>query len=78
MRAEIARNPGTQGSYEMLMTAMASGHLEAAAAGLARSLERHELLLAEPSPACTPVLEPLREIESYKKLMDRYRMRICR
>jgi hypothetical protein len=31
----------------------------------------------EPSPSCSPMLEPLRGLESYKELMDKYRMRIC-
>jgi hypothetical protein len=46
-------------------------------AGLAQSLERHELLYLDPSPSCSPMLEPLRRLESYRKLMDKYRMRIC-
>jgi serine/threonine protein kinase len=43
----------------------------------ARLRERHELLLVEPSPPCSPMLEPLRRLENYKELMDKYRMRIC-
>ena len=59
------------------MAALASGRLEDAVAGLARSLERHELIYLDPSPSCSPVLEPLRRLESYKALMAKYRMRIC-
>jgi eukaryotic-like serine/threonine-protein kinase len=77
MRAEIARHPDTQRGYDIAMAALASGRLEDAVAGLARSLERHELVYMEPSPSCSPVLEPLRRLASYRRLMERYRMRIC-
>ena len=77
MRAEIARHPDTQRGYDIAMAALASGRLEEAVAGLARSLERHELLYMEPSPSCTPLLEPLRGLKSYKELMAKYQMRIC-
>lgn len=53
---------------------MASGDLEGAVKGLARSLERHELLGMEASPGCTPVLDPLRQLSSYRELMERYGM----
>ena len=59
------------------MAAMALGDLEGAVAGLARSLERHELLGMEASPGCTPVLDPLRGLRSYGDLMARYGIRVC-
>jgi serine/threonine-protein kinase len=77
MRAEIARQPGGEVGYDVAMAAMALGDLEGAVAGLARSLERHELLGMEASPGCTPVLDPLRKLGSYRELMSRYGIRVC-
>jgi serine/threonine-protein kinase len=77
MRAEIARQPGGPVGYDAAMAAMALGDLEGAVAGLARSLARHELLGMEASPGCTPVLDPLRGLRSYRELMSRYGIRVC-
>jgi hypothetical protein len=77
VRAEIAREPGGGVGYDLAMAAMALGDLEGAVAGLAKSLERHELLGMEASPGCTPVLDPLRGLRSYRELMRRYGIRIC-
>lgn len=77
MQAEIARNPGKQGSYDVAMAAMAMGDLEGAVKGLARSLERHELFGIDANPGCTPVLDPLRGLRSYQELMGRYGIRVC-
>ena len=60
MRAEIARQPEPADSYDEAMAAMALGDLGRAVQGIARSLERHELLGGEQNPGCTPVLDPLR------------------
>jgi hypothetical protein len=59
------------------MAAMALGDLEGAVAGLARSLERHQLLGIDASPGCTPVFDPLRKLGSYRGLMKRYGIRAC-
>jgi serine/threonine-protein kinase len=77
MRSEIARHPSQQSSYDATMAAMAAGDLEGAVAGLARGLARHELLGVEASPGCSPVLDPLRGLRSYRELMRRYGIRIC-
>ncbi len=77
MRAEIARHPSQQGSYDAAMSAMVVGDLEGAVAGLARGLERYELLGVEASPGCSPVLDPLRGLRSYRELMGRYGISIC-
>ncbi len=77
MRAEIARHPGHQGSYDEAMAAMAVGDLEGAVAGLARGLARHELFGTESNPGCAPVLEPLRKLRSYRELMAKYGIGIC-
>jgi eukaryotic-like serine/threonine-protein kinase len=77
MRSEISRHPSQQSSYDALMAAMAVGDLEGAVAGLARGLARHELLGVEASPGCTPVLDPLRGLRSYRELMRRYGIRVC-
>jgi serine/threonine-protein kinase len=77
MRSEIARHPSQQSSYDATMAAMAVGDLEGAVAGLARGLARHELLGVEASPGCSPVLDPLRGLRSYRELMRRYGIRIC-
>ncbi|HEX6107249.1 MAG TPA: protein kinase [Gemmatimonadales bacterium] len=77
LRAEIARQPIGHRSYDEAMAALALGDLEGAVAGLARSLERHELFAVETSPGCSPVLDPLRELGGYRELMARYGMRIC-
>jgi eukaryotic-like serine/threonine-protein kinase len=77
MRSEIARHPSQQGSYDEAMAAMAVGDLEGAVAGLARGLARHELLGVEASPGCSPVLDPLRNLRSYRELMRRYGIRVC-
>jgi serine/threonine-protein kinase len=77
MRSEIARHPSQQSSYDATMAAMAVGDLEGAVVGLARGLARHELLGVEASPGCSPVLDPLRGLRSYRELMRRYGIRIC-
>jgi hypothetical protein len=77
MRSEIARHPSQQSSYDALMSAMAVGNLEGAVAALARGLARHELLGVEASPGCSPVLDPLRGLRSYRELMRRYGIRVC-
>jgi serine/threonine-protein kinase len=77
MRSEIARHPSQQSSYDATMAAMAVDDLEGAVAGLARGLARHELLGVEASPGCSPVLDPLRGLRSYRELMRRYGIRIC-
>ena len=77
IRAEIAREPGGGVGYDAAMAAMALGDLEGAVEGLARSLGRHELLGMEASPGCSPVLDPLRKLSSYRKLMERYGIRVC-
>jgi hypothetical protein len=43
MRAEIARDLGPLGSYDNAMAALGLGDRAGAVAGLARSMERHEL-----------------------------------
>jgi serine/threonine-protein kinase len=77
LRDEIARDPGAQGSYDAAMAAMALGDLEQAVAGLGESLERHQLLGPEPSPGCSPLLDPLHRLRSYQELMRRYGLGIC-
>ena len=77
MRAEIARQPGAPDGYDEAMAAMALGDLEKAVQGLARSLERHELLGREQNPGCTPVFDPLRKLRSYRELMTRYGIHVC-
>ncbi len=77
MRAEIGRQPGEPVGYDAAMAAMTLGDLEGAVAGLARSLERHELFGMEASPGCTPVLDPLRRLRSYRELMGRHGIRVC-
>jgi serine/threonine-protein kinase len=77
MRAEIARQPGGGVGYDQAMAAMALGDLEGAVKQLSRSLERHELLGREQNPGCSPVLDPLRELRSYRELMERYGIRVC-
>jgi eukaryotic-like serine/threonine-protein kinase len=77
MRATIASDPGKQGSYDAAMAAMALGDLEAAVRWLARSLERHDLFGIDANPGCTPVLDPLRKLRSYRELMRRYGIRVC-
>jgi len=77
MRREIAREPGGRVGYDEGMAAMALGDLEGAVRGLARSLKRHELLGIEASPACTPVLDPLHELRSFRELLKRYGIGTC-
>ncbi|HEU4952991.1 MAG TPA: protein kinase [Gemmatimonadales bacterium] len=77
MRAEIAREPGGPSPYDEAMAALALGDLEGTVRGLARSLERHELLGLDPSPACTPVFDPLSRLDSFRSLMARYAIRVC-
>jgi hypothetical protein len=35
------------------------------------------LLGVEASPGCSPVLDPLRGLKSYRELMRRYGIRVC-
>jgi eukaryotic-like serine/threonine-protein kinase len=77
MRAAIARDPGKQGSYDAAMAAMALGELEDAVRWLGRSLERHDLFGIDANPGCTPVLDPLRKLRSYRELMRRYGIQVC-
>ena len=77
LRAEIARDPEAQRGYDIAMAALASGRPEEAVAGIARSLERHELLYLDPSPSCSPVLEPLQKLRSFQDLLAKYGMRRC-
>jgi serine/threonine-protein kinase len=77
MQAEIERQPGGGEGYDLAMVAMALGDLERAVKELGRSLENHELLGREQNPGCTPVLDPLRRLRSYRELMERYGIRIC-
>jgi eukaryotic-like serine/threonine-protein kinase len=77
LRVESARELGAMGSYEEAMAALGLGQRERSVAALARSLERHELLAIEASPACNPIFEPLHRLRSYQELMRRYGMRIC-
>ncbi len=78
MRAEIARELGPLGSYDNAMAALGLGDRAGAVAGLARSMERHELFSLEASPGCNPVFDPLHELQSYRELMGRYGIRMCR
>jgi serine/threonine-protein kinase len=75
--AEVAGQPGGGDAYDRAMVAMALGDLEGAVKQLGVSLERHELLGRDQSPGCTPVLDPLRKLASYRRLMARYGIRIC-
>jgi hypothetical protein len=59
------------------MAAMALGDLEESVKELGRSLERHDLLGREQNPGCTPLLDPVRKLRSYRELMKRYGMRVC-
>jgi hypothetical protein len=59
------------------MAAMARGDLDGAVRGLARSLERHELLGMEANPACSPILDPLRKLRSLGELLKRYGIGTC-
>ena len=68
MRAKIARQPGGGDDYDRAMAAMALGD-SGCGEGLARSLERHELLGPEANPGCTPLLDPVRGLRSYRELM---------
>jgi TolB-like protein len=77
MRAEIARDLGPLGSYDNAMAALGLGDRAGAVAGLARSMERHELFSLEASPGCNPVFDPLHELRSYHELMRRYGIRVC-
>jgi tetratricopeptide (TPR) repeat protein len=77
VRAEIAREPGRPSPYDEAMAALALGDREGAVTGLARSLERHELLGLDPSPGCTPVFDPLHRLSTFRRLMARYDIRVC-
>nr|MBA3317672.1 protein kinase [Gemmatimonadales bacterium] len=77
MGAEIARQPNGGGGYDEAMVAMALGDLEGAVKQLGRSLERHELLGRDQNPGCTPVLDPLRGLGSFRRLMASYGIRVC-
>jgi hypothetical protein len=77
MRREIAGAPGRPLGYDEGMAAMALGDLEGAVRGLSRSLERHELLGLEASPGCTPLLEPLHQLRSFRTLLARYGLGVC-
>ena len=77
IRAEIARQPGGGVGYDIAMADMALGDLEGAVKGLAKSMELHELLGMEANPGCTPVLDPIRKLRSYRELMARYGIRVC-
>ena len=77
MRNEIMRQPGGPVGYDQAMADLALGDLEGAVRGLARSLERHELLGMEANPGCTPVFDRLRALPSYRKLMKEYGIRVC-
>jgi len=59
------------------MAALALGDREAAVRALGRSLERHELLGLDPSPACSPVFDPVYRLDSFRRLMARYDIRVC-
>jgi eukaryotic-like serine/threonine-protein kinase len=74
---EVASQPGGGGAYDRAMVALVLGDLEGAVKQLALSLERHELLGLEQNPGCTPVLDPLRRLVSYRRLMRRYGVRVC-
>jgi hypothetical protein len=77
VRADIARQPGGPVEYDEAMAAMALGDLDGAVRGLARSLERHELLGMEANPACSPILDPLRKLRSLGELLKRYGIGTC-
>jgi hypothetical protein len=53
------------------------GDHEAAVAGLVRSFAHHEILSDEPSPGCSPVLDPLQPLASYRALLSRYGITPC-
>jgi eukaryotic-like serine/threonine-protein kinase len=77
LSADIARQPGGGSGYDEAMAAMALGDREEAVRQLGRSLGRHELLLLDQNPGCTPVFDPLRDLRSYRELMARYGIRVC-
>jgi eukaryotic-like serine/threonine-protein kinase len=77
IRAQIIQQPGGPIGYEEAMVALALGDLEGAVKGLERSLERHELIGMEASPGCTPVLDPLHGLRSFRELMARYGVGVC-
>jgi hypothetical protein len=59
------------------VAALASGQLEEAVTGIARSLEHHELMYLDPSPSCSPVLEPLLGLKSYRDLLAKHGIGRC-
>jgi hypothetical protein len=78
LRVEIARDLGPLGSYDNAMAALGLGDRAGAVAGLARSMQRHELFSLEASPGCNPVFDRLHELRSFQDLMRRYGIRMCR
>ena len=76
-RAEIAREPGGPSPYDEAMVALALGDRQGAVRALGRSLERHELLGLDPGPGCSPVFDPLYPLDSFRRLLARYDIRVC-
>ena len=77
LRAEIAKSPDSQRGYDIAMAALAGGRLEEAVAGIGRSMEHHELVYLDPSPSCSPLLEPLLGLQSFQDLLAKYGIGKC-
>jgi len=68
---------GQVGDRDMAVAAAASGNLPAALSAVERAIERRDPIVTEYSLSCDPLLDPLKRLPEFNRLLTGAGMRIC-